>query len=396
MAYKKYGLMKIAYEDGKYKYAIVKDSDGKETKLLGSDIDFAIYEFAEQEKINPIDLLNDTVKIQRIEEKSDEKKPEKSIVEKTEKKEKKEDSIKKETKVVVEEKKEEKIDKKTPKSKRIKALLLAIGFMASGFGIGYVIDRLRSRENAGKESEMVNDNYTDTKLDETPYVYEDDNSFQYTQNDGSVVNVTEYPAGDDYNYAFASNLSNDSRHERLYDIVRRFNLGEMLTDEDCEYLFDSVTILNQANIAEVEKLVNGGRMSGDEYNLSYQDMFPVGSYDYEVVKYFLDMRNNFVHGAYRQNRGKTLNAVNDFLNIYVDFVFNDGKVNYQGNELNFYALSPMARFVITDLGSKVLETNHNYSANINGYEYSYNDLLYEFNNVHIVTVNDVANGNKIR
>ena len=262
-------------------------------------------------------------------------------------------------------------------SKAIKITFIAGVVVIVGLSVrGCVIDRSKSKENADKEATPVDTTYeANDYADETGALDTTHDVNGYTADD-SIVEVvpsdeivTVYghttPVDESYNQAFARNLEDENRYNRTSGLILRVCNGDGLTDSECEYLFSSIAILNQSNMAEVEKLIDGGRMSGDEYNLSWENMFLGNSPDYEVLQFFTNGRNAFVHNAYNQNRNNTKKEVKDYLDCIFDFIYNGLAFDVNGYSIYFDDLSRPAQLIIVDLADKVIETDKNYVIYLN-------------------------------
>lgn len=67
--------------------------------------------------------------------------------------------------------------------------------------------------------------------------------------------------------------------------------------------------------------VNGSRISGEPPYCYFEENFSPGSYDYKVIKYFSDMRNDILWGTYN-NMGTDYvkNRVSDFYSSFTEIV----------------------------------------------------------------------------
>lgn len=190
------------------------------------------------------------------------------------------------------------------------------------------------------------------------------------------VSKTDTTPDENYNEVFRDNVGQTIEHmDPLTRNIIALYRGERLSESD---LFDTINGINrlcQANMAEVEKLIEGGRMSGDMILPLFDEMFPEGSLENKVLSNFVSRRNVLVENAYHQDAAYTASEVNDYNDFFLDFIEGSVTFEYQGKRYGYNDLSPIARYIIFMLGQTTLETNHNYSANINGRDYSFMDLI---------------------
>ncbi len=388
--YKKYESVEVFTDkDGNFVSAIVKDSEGKKNRIEGTEVLSALVEFAKQEEIELDSLLKNKDKISWIDMEKENSHEEIPMEEEHE-----EVTRHRRSERAKEDKKEKKSSKKR---KIIKGLSLAAGGIVLFEGGKYAVNRIQSCaiSNNNDDSKVTDENQEE-KSDQD-YVDETfgNNTVNVEESTYSPVYTTKPGVGNPTNRTFAINLSNDSRFVETNRLVREMMSGQSLDDGEYEYIFNSVAALDQANIAEVENLINGGSMSGDEYELHYENMFDYGTFDYQVVSLFCDMRNNIVHNAYSQNGSSTADEVNHYMDFFINFVYNGLTLEYNGQYFGYYDLSPAARFIVVDMGHKMLTADHNYRAFINGDLYEFNDLVRVVNDFHIYTMNETyERGNK--
>ena len=370
MAYKEYALMEISVKNNNFEYAIVKDSDGKEKKITEYDkILEAIKNYAKQEGLDPENkeevssLLNDETKVRRVSEvvlsDIEEKKDEKTVRNRRSERNKKESN------------------------KKTKTIVITSIVTAAVLGISGLVYHL-----AKKEANDISNNSSESNA----YSDENNNLAEIVPQEAFMVSSYDNNTDNNYNETFASNLQNTSRYDRTISLIRRANSGERLSNYDYDYLINSIALLNQSNMAELENLIEGGRMQGDEYTLAFQNAFDYDSWEYQVIYYFMNERNYIVNEAYNQNRYDIDRRVKNFLDFYIGFVFNGICLDHNGEALGYKDLSPIAQLIVNDLGHKMLETKHDYVGYIDDYQFYYREILLAVNEKYNETVNNFVNG----
>ena len=214
----------------------------------------------------------------------------------------------------------------------------------------------------------------------TPYVTEE--PIQVVSVEDSNTQTDE-----EYNETFRENVGETIENvDPLTRNIIRLNNGERLSEEE---LFDTINGINrlcQANMAEVEKLIEGGNMSGDKIFPLFDVMFPEGSIEYEVISSFTSRRNMLVDDAYNGDRALTTSDVNDYNDFFLDFIFGNVTFEHNGNRYGYYDISPIARYIVFMLGQTTLETNHAYSKDINGNMCDFNTIISELEeNYNLIT-----------
>ncbi len=171
----------------------------------------------------------------------------------------------------------------------------------------------------------------------------------------------------DYENIFRDIYQAGNMEEKMIRIV---NFEEMSPKEFYNNL-DDFNIYLGKNITEVCELLEGGKMSGQEFEIHLETLFDKDKEpnEYEAAKYFSDLRNNIVHNAYKQDSGVTEKDVKAFLNPYIDLCANKNQVMIGDRPIIFNGLNPMARYSIGGLGANVAECPvEDYKYIINGKE----------------------------
>ncbi len=179
-----------------------------------------------------------------------------------------------------------------------------------------------------------------------------------------------------YNTTYRDNLNiTISDYQKLLEIINKIHNNVRITQSEFDFLLNNITMLAHANIAEVEKVNEDEKMSGPQYNVPYQDLFPADSVESYVLSKFSTKRSAIVDTAYNNNKENTINAVNEFLDMYCDFVFNHNSYEFSGKHIGFYEMNSLGRYVLLSIGQTMLETNHQYKYKVYGKEYGFMDLI---------------------
>lgn len=212
-----------------------------------------------------------------------------------------------------------------------------------------------------------------------------------------VVEQTNTQTDDEYNEIFRDNVDETIEHiDPLTRNVRRLNSGEKLSEEELLETLNGINRLCQANMAEVEKLIEGGKMSGDKILPLFDEMFPNGSIENIVLTSFTSRRNMLVEDAYNQDIALTTSDVNDYNDFFLDFVFGDVTFDEGNRRYGYYDISPIARYIVFMLGQTTLETNHAYSKNINGNMCDFNTIIMELENNYDLVTSQLFNSGKVK
>ena len=189
----------------------------------------------------------------------------------------------------------------------------------------------------------------------------------------------------------------DNAYGRLNTIVRKLYNGEYVSDEEFVYALNEINSLNYGDIPGLENLINGGRMSGRRTQVEFWKLFPSGSVDREVLRFFSEERNNVVNSAHDNNSQlRTRNEVNQLLDWCIAFIYNGEVVNINGNDYSFYDLSPIGRYILVDMAQEILTTNRMYVGNIDGVSCDFYTLINEFGEMYNVTTQNLENRSNIR
>ena len=276
------------------------------------------------------------------------------------------------------------------RSKNIRKKFIKITAIGTALVVGgtilvdYILDKNKSRTFSNNKSRIEQS-------------IGDDNTFVVATNKPTakplvtvapvVVENSNTQTDDSYNEVFRENVEESIEHiDPLTRNVMRLYNGERLSEDDLLDTVNGINRLCQANMAEVEKLIEGGQMSGDKIFPLFDEMFAPGTIENEVLTSFTSRRNILVDNAYNQDRDLTLSEVNDYNNYFLDFIFGNVTFEHNGKRYGYYDISPIARYIVFMLGQTTLETNHGYSKDINGNLFDFNTIISELEeNYNLVT-----------
>ncbi len=171
-------------------------------------------------------------------------------------------------------------------------------------------------------------------------------------------------------------LRDGSNSQVIYSLSedKRVDLTEK---EILEVLNDTKRIAN-SSMFEISQFINGKDLTGEAYYYNFENNFPVGSYDYKVVKLFSDMRNEILKMAYKSNNAKKCKSkVSDFYDLFMEVVIQGSKSSYGDLKLDFDDLSDMAQVTILEMGSAMLTVDINYKHENSKGSYTKKELLEE-------------------
>ncbi len=348
-------------DDVRYEYAEVTYKDGTKEKIIGdAEVKNALINFALQYgSIN--ELLDDKECFEKVEI-SHEKKDEKEH-----KEESKEEKV--EEDVLEEEERHRRSDKYNKKSKNGKvtlryvstAVLTVLGVGAIGGTIWYFLNRDKSKEQTRYE-------------------------------DYRIISHAEAPTESDYNQIFnhnAKSAMDETQNGKLISAIYHLKKGSC-SEEEFLFILNTIKRLSNANMAEVRKLVDGGRMSGDEYRLSFGSFFEQTSYDYVAVSSFCNLRNNIVENAYKNDRRETSEALDKYLDKVLGFILGGKTMNFNDSKLGYYSLSPLAQYTVLQLAMGPLSADAGYSFVLNGKTVKYDKLSEKLSNLESTNINDFS------
>ena len=360
-------FIEIYTQDGNFVNAKVKHNNGSIEYITNiDDLKIRLNLFALQLSITLEELLNDSTKV--VEIKITSKKEESKGSKGTKKTE--------DTKLppFENDKEEEEETTKTTKGKgRFKRALITLTSVGTVIAMilagDYILNRKKSSENKEVKT-RVEDATTgyDPNLPITNALVEDATS---------VVSI-------DY-------ISN-----RLIDIVARLNNGERVSEDDLQYAMDEINQLSYSNIPGFSSLVSGQPMYGSKKPIDFYKLFPVGSYEYRIIKEFSLLRNDIDNNSFVLDSELTTNEVNRFLNKSLGYIFNGDTDTFRNKNMNFYSLSPIARYIIVDMAMNMLTTNPNYTGIINNQRCNYNALVNEFSEVFNTVTDNLVNSSTRR
>ncbi len=183
---------------------------------------------------------------------------------------------------------------------------------------------------------------------------------------------------------------------KLYNLAVRINNGERLSDEDMEYVMNEINRQSYLNVSNVQSLINGNRTSLDTEEVKLYELFNDSSFDHLMVLHYNSKRNNIVNNAQTSSSSEEREIVNNYLDDIIDFTFNGKVIKYDGHNYNYYSLSPLARYIIVDLGMNWLMANPNYVGYIGGKTVDYNALVNEYAQVFDTTTSNLVNSPSMR
>lgn len=162
--------------------------------------------------------------------------------------------------------------------------------------------------------------------------------------------------------------------DRLTEIVGRLYNGERVNEDDLTFALKNISEKCYINMPGVYDLINGKRMTGHIEKLDFSNMFPEDSFEHFILKGYCLSREDMINNAQLQRRDTTKADLKNYLDEICNFTFNGATVDYRGNLMNFYSLSPIARYIVAHLGMQATFVDKNYSTKINGRNCGYNEL----------------------
>ena len=345
--------------DGTWKEAIVLDEKNRGLILTDrNEIIDKLSSFAINKGIKIEELLADKDKVKKIDIRSEEYRVLKEIIDVKEEEKPLETKPSTEDKPIVapiEVTKDDEPTKEENKKKGIKFKYIAAGTVLAGallFGCVLIHNsNLTDEEKARRKNNKI---YTQTY----------DNDFTVTRHSGSA------------NEKFNDNL--DKTYANIDDFT-----NQVLRIDDRIYTEDQINALvNQINrmavsdVTELERVLNGKKMSGDNYQVSFEDFFDHGTYEYVSVGKFVTARNKLINNAYKKNATKASvkKEMTSFLNSLNRFVLCVEPI--KDTDIYYSDLNPTAKYVITAfLKAYIQPSALNYSITINGEKYTRKELL---------------------
>ena len=205
---------------------------------------------------------------------------------------------------------------------------------------------------------------------------------QQVNGDLSVYRVSHGEPVVDNGSNYLNNLNNGLNSGTIQSSASKLLALDEVTPSVFYNNLDNINLVLAANMNEVCNLMDGGRMTGDEFILTVN--YNNNSYDSIVLQEFVNLRNDMVHNAYQQSQGLTSQQIKLYLDKYLDFAFNGEPVNgIYWNEVN-----PMVRYIVTFMGMQMLGPNTNYSHTINGTNCDRRALQEGVNELFATTVMD--------
>lgn len=328
----------ISNEDKTYVSAKVIYSDGKEENVYGDDeVIAAIAKFSIQEHNS--ELLDDTEKVRVIVE-NKELSPDVELP-----KEEIKSNIKNDENSLKPEKSEHK-GKKVAIGVSGLALVGVLTFFAIKGFKGFSNTKSSAPSTTMEQSIDNNRSITiEEKGEKTPY-------------NGSL---------------YMQNIKNIAENDDLILRARNYLAGNYTSYYELMSICDGISMRSGANMNELANLLNGGRMNGDYCELSLESMFNEDSFDYVAVHEFCTRRNSIVRNAYNQNINESRNQVKNYLDFFVDFLYN-GKTMQGSREFDYLDLNKLSQFDIINLGLQMLTTCNDYSKTIHGRVYNAQEL----------------------
>ena len=162
----------------------------------------------------------------------------------------------------------------------------------------------------------------------------------------------------------------------LVTSAQSLNTGTSYSQSEFEEILGMINEATIVNTGELTDFLMGNSLTGEKHALSFDGIFTKGSIDDNAVDYFCQRRNKIVFGAYdSNNRPRTKSNIRNMLDDFLDFTFNGTTITNNGSSFCFNDLSPLAQYIIFQLGQSMLETTHDYSFRINNRQYTYDQLL---------------------
>ena len=149
--------------------------------------------------------------------------------------------------------------------------------------------------------------------------------------------------------------------------------GKAQSEEELEEFLSNQEALAWTNVTNISRFINGQKLTGDIYRIDFKSVYDTKTVDYPAVEYFEELRNNIVNAAYETNSvSETKNAVTDFNQRFIKFVFGNNKFKYNDlkTEYTWDDLSPSAQNTILAIGMGVLTIEHDFSVNVNNQTYN--------------------------
>lgn len=204
--------------------------------------------------------------------------------------------------------------------------------------------------------------------------------------------VTEKP---NISETIVPSVTDNVHLDRLTRIVKKMYDGERISEDDLKYAMDEINSRCYKGIPGIMDLLSGGKMSGSREEINFYDMFPEDSYEYFVIRYYCNSRDDLMKNAYLQRLLTTKDDVTYFMNTICDFTFNGSTVPYEGKQRNIYDLAPIARYMIVCLGKQTLLADPTYKCRINGRSCNYDQIMDEYVEMHRTVTERLAN-NSVR
>lgn len=325
--------IKVNYEDGSQ-----EEITSKEDEVYSEEINHVLSTFAQQEGyenaykfIKNSDKIIKKVKVDAEPAKKEDEETEKTV-----------------TPVVVGVSKKDKKAEKTKKKSalRIGASIITIVLLISGGAVaGYA---WANRGNGNTNSNSSN-------KPKKQYIQMVD--YPEDEKDG-LTNRVEVMATKD-----------EAVREELIGVVD----GKAQSEEELEEFLSNQEALAWTNVTNISRFINGQKLTGDIYRIDFKSVYDTKTVDYPAVEYFEELRNNIVNAAYETNSvSETKNAVTDFNQRFIKFVFGNNKFKYNDlkTEYTWDDLSPSAQNTILAIGMGVLTIEHDFSVNVNNQTYN--------------------------
>ena len=379
-------IEKIIYEkddkDNIFNNCIVFYDDG--TTEVTKDVSSKIIDFMNQEGLTFENVMNDS---RIINKKNNDKKEHVKI---------NKESLKEEN--------TNKKNKKNCKETLIKITAIASALIIGGVAVDFILNKEKSKLFAimsNKKPINIEQTVTPIPTQEvhvTPIVTATPTKIPViTQAPPVVVEKTDTEEDENYNETFRENVDDTIKQmDPLSKNVWSLNSGERLDEDALLNTINGINRLCQVNMAEVEKLIEGGRMSGDKILPLFDEMFPNNSLEKKVITSFTSRRNILVENAYYQDSDLTKDEVNEYNDFFLDYIFGDVTFEHNGNRYGYYDISPIARYIVFMLGQTTLETNHEYVKDINGNICDFNTIISELEENYNLITSQLFEGGKIK
>ena len=198
------------------------------------------------------------------------------------------------------------------------------------------------------------------------------NNKVYSQTYDNEFSVTEHPGS--ANEVFNEKL--DETYDNIDSYVTQVSRIEdkVYTEDEINALVNKLNMMAVSGVTEVENMLNGKKMKGNNYQLSSEDYFAKGTCDYVAVGEFTNLRNNIINNAYNVTKSKIKKEITAYLDYLNMFILGIKPIN--NTDIYFSDLGPLAQYIIASYDMAYIQPEVlKYQVNINGNVYTRNDLI---------------------